>query len=178
MWRPEWAPTTVILVRAPDSFAAHALTESDLAPAREEVRSADAIQILIEDPDGDHRLQLMELGEGGQAAALLPLDDAFRLRAQSAMRFERRLRGLPSGAPPQSWGITRRYRRRLHLMVRALDGHLAEASYREIAEALFGAEAITRYGWKTSSIRGQAIRLVRDAVGMMRGGYRKLLRGD
>jgi hypothetical protein len=63
-------------------------------------------------------------------------------------------------------------------MVRALDAHLADATYREIADALYGAEAVTRYAWKTSSVRGQTIRLVKDAIGMMRGGYRKLLRGD
>ncbi len=63
-------------------------------------------------------------------------------------------------------------------MVRALEGNLSDASYREIAEALFGTDAVTRYAWKTSSIRGQTIRLVKDAIGMMRGGYRKLLRGD
>jgi hypothetical protein len=43
---------------------------------------------------------------------------------------------------------------------------------------LYGAEAVARYVWKTSSIRGQTIRLVQDAVRMMRGGYRNLLRGD
>jgi hypothetical protein len=79
---------------------------------------------------------------------------------------------------PKSWEMTRRYRQRLALMVRALDGHLANASYREIADALYGAEAITRYAWKTSSIRGQTIRLVKDAVRMMKGGYRKILRCD
>ena len=63
-------------------------------------------------------------------------------------------------------------------MIRALDGHLADASYREIAGALFGTAAVTRYAWKTSSIRGQTIRLVKDAIATMRGGYRKLLRGD
>jgi len=63
-------------------------------------------------------------------------------------------------------------------MIRALDGHLAGASYREIAYALYGREAVARYAWKTSSIRGQTIRLVQDARRMMRGGYRKLLRGD
>jgi hypothetical protein len=63
-------------------------------------------------------------------------------------------------------------------MLRALDGHLERASYREIADALFGAEAVARYSWKTSSIRGQIIRLVKDATRMMKGGYRKLLAGD
>jgi hypothetical protein len=63
-------------------------------------------------------------------------------------------------------------------MLRALDGHLARASYREIADALFGPEAAARYVWKTSSIRGQTIRLVTDAVRTMKGGYCQLLRGD
>ncbi len=62
-------------------------------------------------------------------------------------------------------------------MIRALDGHLAGASYREIALALYGTQAVARFPWKTSSIRGQTIRLVTDAVAMMNGGYRKLLRG-
>jgi hypothetical protein len=61
-------------------------------------------------------------------------------------------------------------------MIRALDGHLEGASYREIALALHGSEAVARFPWKTSSIRGQTIRLVTDAVTMMNGGYRKLLR--
>lgn len=63
-------------------------------------------------------------------------------------------------------------------MVRALDGHLSRASYREIAEALYGSDQVARYPWKTSSIRGQTIRLVKDAVATMNGGYRKLLRGE
>jgi len=62
-------------------------------------------------------------------------------------------------------------------MVRALDGHQAQASYREIALTLYGPAAVARYPWKTSSIRGQTIRLVKDAVVTMEGGYRKLLRG-
>jgi hypothetical protein len=111
-------------------------------------------------------------------AALLPLDDDFRVRVLSLIRFQRRLTGRSSGPLPKAWQITRRHRQRLTLMIRALDAHLADASYREIADALYGAEAVTRYAWKTSSIRGQTIRLVKDAIGMMRGGYRKLLRGD
>jgi hypothetical protein len=63
-------------------------------------------------------------------------------------------------------------------MLRALDGHLDQASYREIADALFGAEAVARYAWKTSSIRGQTIRLVKDGVRMMKAGYRRLLAGN
>jgi hypothetical protein len=62
-------------------------------------------------------------------------------------------------------------------MLRALDGHLAKASYREIAEALFGAHRLQHEAWKTSSLRDRTIRLVRGGVALMRTGYRKLLSG-
>jgi len=138
----------------------------------------DGDQVVVEDASGDHLLWLRDVRTGRRLAALLPLDDDFRVRVLSLIRFERRLTGRSSGPLPKAWQITRRHRQRLVLMVRALDGNLSDASYREIAEALFGTEAVTRYAWKTSSIRGQTIRLVKDAIGMMRGGYRQLLRGD
>jgi len=47
-----------------------------------------------------------------------------------------------------------------------------------VAMALYGPEAVARFPWKTSSVRGQTIRLVADAVAMMDGGYRKLLRAS
>jgi hypothetical protein len=62
-------------------------------------------------------------------------------------------------------------------MLRALDGHLTDASYREIAQALFGAQRVQREAWKTSSLRDQTIRLVKGGVDLVRAGYRKLLRG-
>src|SRR5277367_7136900 len=73
------------------------------------------------------------------------LDDDFQVRVLSLIRFQRRLTGRSSGPLPKTWQITRRHRQRLTLMVRALDAHLADASYREIADALYGAEAVTRY---------------------------------
>jgi hypothetical protein len=118
------------------------------------------------------------LQTGDRLAGLIPLDDTFVLRVAGLTRFHHRLLGASSGPLPALWEMTRRYRQRLALMVRALDGHLASASYREIADALYGPEAITRYAWKTSSIRGQTIRLVKDGIRMMKGGYRRLLRCD
>jgi len=172
-------PSAVVLVAAPDGFSeAHELTQDDLAPARASVRESDGVQLVVDDPSGDHHVWLREVRQGQKLAALVPLDDDFRLRVLSLIRFQQRLAGRASGPPPKAWLLTRRHRRRLILMIRALDGHLADASYREIAHALYGADAVARYPWKTSSIRGQTIRLVQEARRMMRGGYRKLLRGD
>ena len=109
-------------------------------------------------------------------AAVLPLNDDLPIRAAATVRLWARIAQLPNQQeePPT---LTRQRRDRLALMVRALDGHLAEASYREIAEVLFGARRIERDTWKTSSLRDQTIRLVRGGVALMRVGYRKLLRG-
>lgn len=110
-------------------------------------------------------------------AALIPLDEDLLLRVAALLRFHHRLTGRVPGPLPPVWRITPRQRWRLVLMIRALDGHQARASYREITEALHGRDAVTRYPWKTSSIRGQTIRLVKDAIAAMQGGYRELLRG-
>ena len=149
----------------------------DLGSTRASAIGADGAHIVVEDAAGDHHLWLRDVRADQKLAALLALDDDFRVRVLSLIRFQRRLTGRSSGPLPKAWQITRRHRQRLTLMVRALDAHLADASYREIADALYGDEAVTRYAWNIL-LRGQTIRLVKDAIGMMRGGYRKLLRGD
>lgn len=111
-------------------------------------------------------------------AALVPLDETVLLRLAGLLRFKRRLDGHPAEALPRAWRITARLRQRLLGMIRALDGRLEGASYREIAQALYGADVVARDLWKTSSLRGQTIRLVADAVATMNGGYRKLLRAS
>jgi len=62
-------------------------------------------------------------------------------------------------------------------MLRALNGKRSNATYREIAAALFGLQITTQTGWKTHPIRGKTIRLVKDAVSMTNLGYLRLLRG-
>jgi hypothetical protein len=63
------------------------------------------------------------------------------------------------------------------LALRALDGHLAGATYREIAEVLFGTARVpSGSSWKTHDLRGRTIRLVRMGLKLMRGGYLDLLR--
>ena len=64
-------------------------------------------------------------------------------------------------------------------MLRALDGWQAHASYREIAAVLLDplVHSQSRREWLTSPRRAQIIRLVKDAIRRMRGGYRDLLSG-
>ena len=161
----------MILVPAPEGFVnAHRFELlADLSPLTER-------PCVVDDVGGPHHLSLQGVQPGVPMAALVPLDETVLLRLAGLLRFKRRLDRQPAGVLPPAWRITARLRKRLLGMIRALDGHLEGASYREIALALYGSEAVARFPWKTSSIRGQTIRLVTDAVAMMNGGYRKLLR--
>ena len=64
-------------------------------------------------------------------------------------------------------------------MLRALDGWQEHASYRELAAILLDPDVRgqPRREWLTSPRRAQIIRLVKDAVRRMHGGYRDLLSG-
>jgi hypothetical protein len=72
--------------------------------------------------------------------------------------------------------LTKQQRRRLRRMLQAVDGHTEGASYREIAEAIFGSARIADTSWKTSALRDVTIDLVKDGLALIAGGYRALLR--
>lgn len=171
-------PHAVILVPAPDSFKdARRSQHFDRSPGVIAIQGPDGRHVVLSDRDGAHRLWLRGVRPGAPLAALIPLDDDVLLRVSGLLRLRRRLHGRPAGPVPRAWTITARLRQRLVPMVRALDGHLAGASYREIAHALYGPGAIGD-GWKTSSRRGQTIRLVKDGLASIEGDYRKLLHGS
>jgi hypothetical protein len=61
--------------------------------------------------------------------------------------------------------------------LRALDGRLAHASYRVIAQGLFGRAGLPAgAAWKTHDLRDRTIRLARSGWKLMHGGYLDLLR--
>lgn len=114
------------------------------------------------------------IGDGPADAVILPLDTFFPLRIASALRLWRALNGRSPGPDPQR--LTRQRRIRLVLALRALDGRLAGASYREVAEALFGPLKLRGDAdWNSHDLRDRAIRLARLGADLMRGGYRRLL---
>jgi len=171
-------PYGVILGPAPPSFPdSHRLVPSNLTGQLFAYDGNDGRHVVLQALQGTHCLWLRDVLTGTGMAAIIPLDDSVLLRVAGLLRLQRHLAGESAGPVPRGWALTARLRQRLILMIRALDGHQAQASYREIALALYGEAAVARYPWKTSSIRGQTIRLVKDAVFTMEGGYRRLLRG-
>lgn len=109
-----------------------------------------------------------------QCAAELPLDADYEIRAHASHRLWRALNGRSPGPPFHRLSAQRR--ERLALALRALDGRMDGASYRGIAEVLFGRKRIPERAWKTHELRSRTIRLVQAGSALMRGGYRALLR--
>jgi hypothetical protein len=112
-------------------------------------------------------------GADNPTAVLLPLDQLFEIRAAAAIRLWRALSGRNPGPNPAA--LPKARRDRLILALRALDGRLDDATYREIASALFTHPSVSDRGWKSHDLRDRTIRLVRLGLGMMRSGYRQLL---
>ena len=138
-----------------------------------------------------HHLWLRgSLGAGALAdtalAYLIVRDDAAALRRQVAARLEARLSGVPSASGLKALLPTPFQRHRLCLLLAILDAVLDSAqgrgqpvTTRQIAASLVYPRASLPTGaaWKSSSERRQTQRLVDEALAMMRGGYRTLLRG-
>jgi len=127
----------------------------------------------LHDGRGTHHLWLPDPPARGTAVdATLSLDLTAPLRAEATLRFWHLVRDSRPQAPPI---LPMQRRARLVESLRAVDGRSEGASYRDIAEALFGRERVDQESWKTSSVRDRTIRLVRGGLALVRGGYRRLL---
>jgi hypothetical protein len=176
-WRANALPTVVPLAPSPTSFTgARTIDFAELGELKERA-GPDGRHVIIRTDSGELRVWALDDQVEKPLAIALPLDDDLPIRIKAALRLWARsvhLRGNPTTSPLP---LTRQRHDRLMLMLRALDGHLADASYREIAQVLFGARRLEHEPWKTSSLRDITIRLVRGGRALMQAGYRKLLRG-
>lgn len=170
-WTPVSLPTVLAIARGRPDLAdpkleADALT---LGP----IVDRDGPERIIERRGGLFRLHLLDEDEDGMPCVVLPLDRLFMIRASTALRLWRDLTGRSPGHAPTALPTARRDR--LVLALRALDGRIDKASYRDIAKALFGTGRLPERGWKTHDLRDRTIRLARLGRAMMQGGYRRLL---
>lgn len=174
-WLPDLHARTVILTLSlPDPPAEAIVFDPEIWPgAVAEHRSSDGLHLLLRDGRSTHRLWLPSPpARGTTVDATLALDVTAPFRAEATLRFWHLVRSGQPQAPPM---LPMQRRERFVASLRALDGRSEGASYREIAEALFGPERVDQESWKTSSIRDRTIRLVRGGLALMRGGYRRLL---
>ncbi|MCI1141445.1 DUF2285 domain-containing protein [Sphingomonas sp. WKB10] len=122
----------------------------------------------------EHRFQLAVPPPSKAATyiVVLPLDRLLELRADAVVRFWLALQGRPPG--DRRHVLPAQTRARLILVLRALDGRLDGASYRDIARVLLGFRG-SKADWDSDPRKNQARRLVADGLRLMRGGYRDLL---
>lgn len=166
----------MILTAAPLESVS-SLTFAQLPPAAFAVDRPDGRHVLLREQGGNRQLwTLDDAPPTAPLAAVIPFDAHLPQRIEATLQLWQRLTG---SVPPPVSPLTAQQRRRLTLMLRALDGWQAHASYREIAAVLLDplVRSQSRREWLTSPHRAQIIRLVRDAVRRMRGGYRDLLGG-
>lgn len=138
-------------------------------------RAADGWHAVLRIGSVEHRIWSKQpLTAGDHYAAELPLDSSFEARAHAATRLWRAMNGRAPG--PAFHRLSKQRRERLCAALRAVAAYFAGATYRSIAEALFGEQRIPDRAWKTHDLRSRTIRLVKNGLAFVRGGYRKLLR--
>lgn len=170
LWAPDTLPSVIALTGLPTELASPGLRLLPL-PLDSNV-AVDGAEHLVEHRGTVFRVHVDEAGIE-RPGVLLPLDQFFEIRATAAIRLWRGLTGRNPGPNPAA--LPKARRDRLVLALRALDGWLDDATYREIASVLFGAGDLPEPGWKSHDLRDRTIRLVRSGLGMMRSGYRRLL---
>lgn len=169
-WRPECCSSVVMFDAHPALTSMLVYAPQDWPDLRSRLTTSDGDYLILGARRGEHRLWLPgPPAPGGSLSALIPIDKSTQTRSAATLRFLRHIDGKSSA------GAAQIHDKRMSEMLRALDGHLAKASYRDIALQLFGHERLNREPWKTSSIRAMTIRLVKGGLALMRGGYRKLL---
>ncbi len=168
MWTAASLPSVIPIARLPPDLKLQADSLS-----LEPFLAQDGPERLIERRSNLFRLHVLEDVGEQVPCVVLALDHMFEIRAVAALRLWRSLTGRSPGRDPAMLPAARRDR--LALALRALDGRLEKASYRDIAEALFGAGHMPERGWKTHDLRDRTVRLVRLGHAMMQGGYRRLL---
>ena len=170
-WTPASLPSVIPLISLPPELANP--SRKQIIVALEPALAQHGPARLIQRQGTLFRLHILD-GFGEQmSCVVLPLDQHFEIRAAAAIRLWHCLTGRSLGRDPAELPAARRDR--LVMALRALDGRLEKASYRDIAAALFGSSRMPARGWKTHDIRDRTVRLARLGFSLMEGGYRRLL---
>ena len=132
----------------------------------------DGVHGLLIAPDVQHRLWMPRpIASGAAVACAVPLGPGASSNAAAVLQFWRHIAGGRALRPRFDARL-----RRAHLSLWALDEHSAGASYRALAEQMFGLARVAAENWRTSPLRDSTIRLVRTGAAFVARDYRRLLR--
>lgn len=174
----------VILDTAPPGFAEAVPLDLDAWPIILADRTlSTGRHLILGDVDGPHRLWVRDPLRGSTLAYVIVRDDAVDLRHAAAQRLDRRLAGAPPMRLPPGFAPTPFQRRRLGMLLDILDAvrdrERTGITTHEIARRhVYPAMTIGRGNeWKSSAERRRTQRLIDEALALMNGEYRALLRG-
>lgn len=170
-WTPQTDPAAIILQSGPALSEGSHLTVDDLRAHAVRDREAALLRLNLHGERFD--VSLSGSMEGDALAAVIPLDEMTPDRLTALGRFWSAATGRAVPADPR---ITPQRRLRARQMLRAVDAREEGATYRAIAQFLFPQHENDAMSWVGSAIRETTIRLARDGMKLVRGGYRALLR--
>ncbi|MBV5262913.1 DUF2285 domain-containing protein [Pinisolibacter aquiterrae] len=174
-WHPDDTPSVLWLTAAVDGDPSLLSAEYFSAPHAIEVDGAEGRYVFARSVGGCFRAVILPAGIGAPSlAVVLALDERLPERMAEIERHGAAL-GITVGAPPAD-PLSQFQRRRLGLMLRTFDARLVGASHHAIAELLFDADPMPAREWKSHSLRNQVRRAFADAMELVNGGYRRLLR--
>ncbi len=128
-------------------------------------------QLSLTVEQGPHRLRASlstEIEDGAPYGLTVPLDAHLRTRLTGYQVQANAIQGKWPAVDARK--ITRASLLHLHAL-QALDGSQAGAHHRDIAWALFGADAVRTRWTADGELRAQVRHLLTRAKGLMRGGY-------
>ncbi len=171
-WRHDCCSSVIILKACNLGDLGVGLSSLDLTNMLYHRRAADGADILLSHQDTVRQVFIPRAsGQDEQLCAIIPLGQMADKRLDATYDYWRGATGRKALAKKQQ----RNKNRRLPSVLRALDGHLSGATYREIAQSFYEAARLETEPWRVSSTRDTIIRLVRSGLVLMRSDYRKLL---
>lgn len=170
-WTPQSDPATLVLTESPAPIDRIGVRADDLTADVLVAHDPDLLRIVIQGQSFD--LAFEKADQPSALAAIVMLDDLTPDRLAALVRFWNAIAGKRIPPDPR---MTDQRRNRARQMLRAVDARAAGATYRLIAESLFPRHDIEPAAWVGTAIRETTIRLVRDGLKLVRGGYRSLLR--
>lgn len=170
-WTPQTDPSAIILQSGADMPEGSQLTVDDLRAHAVREREEGLIRLDLH----GQRFDVSFSGsiDGEALAAVIPLDEMTPDRLTALGRFWSAATGRAVSPDPR---MTPQRRLRARQMLRAIDARETGAAYRTIAQFLFPKHENDPASWVGSAIRETTIRLARDGMKLVRGGYRTLLR--
>ena len=170
VWSPSCDSAILLLTRRPEFLPPASAPSSDLFAVGRDAPEGAYASI------SEHDIRVLFFSgtvPDDQLAALVPFDGDVFDRIDALSRMARIWLGRP---PPRDTRMTTEQRRRFRLKLRAADGHMNGATYREIAIAIYGAARVDTEPWKTSPLRDAVIAFVEGGLALIDGGYLQLLR--